>query len=169
MCFSCGSVSSKAPALSRGLWVVGKQPLTPGSLQPFAGSGGFAGEDVLCSGPHVPSPSPSLFPGCSSFSRSPPGCSFYPSAASQPHHAHPLLPAFWGPFFPPFFIFYLVFCFFFCRASVTNANTCRSRQVKACRISVASATLPRSNPVVIPLSAHPRRLWLLFKGSKWDR
>lgn len=104
LCFSCGSISSKGPALSRGLWVSGKQLLAPGYLQPFAGSKGrFSGEDALHSGPHVPFPSPSPFPGCSSFGHSPPGCSFYPSAASQPHRTRPLLPAFWGPFFSPLF------------------------------------------------------------------
>lgn len=83
--------------------------------------------------------------------------------------SHPHLPSFWALFVFPFFSLSFFYFFFFYRASVTNANTCRSQRVKPCRISVASATLPRSNPVVIPLPAHPRRLWLLFKGSKWDR
>lgn len=87
-----------------------------------------------------------------------------------PSFPFPSPPNRWAPFFPPLsFPISFFFYFFFPRASVTNANTCRSRGVKPCRISVASATLPRSNPVVIPLPAHPRRLCPLFKGSKWDR
>jgi len=170
------SVSSGTPGLGRGLWVGVKQR-TPAAARPssFAGSTGLAGEDVLRSGPNPraleSSPSPSPFPGCSSVGHRPPGCSFSLSLTDPPRSPSP--PSLWGSLFSPFFFYYLIFVFWFFffsqRASVTNANTCRSRRVKPCRISVASATLPRSNPVVIPLSAHPCRLWLLFKGSKWDR
>lgn len=104
---------------------------------------------------------PSPCPGCSSFEPQTPNCSFCLWAALQPH-----LAAFWASF--SLLSSFIRAFFFSLRASVTNANTCCSRRVKPRRINVASTTLPCSNPVVIPLPAHPHWLCLLFKGSKWD-